>query len=153
MVDSELRNIISRYPKDQRENLIPILQDLQDEYGYLPESAISDLADHLSIPVVKIYSVATYYNQFHFEPLGKYHLQVCDGIACHLEGGNRLIKEIERILEIGDGDITKDQVFSLELVPCLGACHLAPVISINGELYGELNTRKLTELLDKIRNS
>ena len=153
MADSELRNIISSYPKDQRENLIPILQDLQDEYGYLPESAIYDLADHLSIPVVKIYSVATYYNQFHFEPLGKYHLQVCAVTACHLEGGNRLIKEIQRILEIEDGDITKDHMFSLELVPCLGACHLAPVININGELYGELNTRKLTELLDKIRNS
>ena len=153
MTGSEFQNIISQYPKNQRENLIPILQDLQDEYGYIPESDLADLADHLSIPVVKIYSVATYYNQFHFEPHGKFHLQVCVGTACHLEGESKLLKEIHRILEIEDGEMTKDHVFSLEHVPCLGACHLAPVININGEFFGELTTRKLAELLDKMRNS
>ncbi|MEA1876909.1 MAG: NAD(P)H-dependent oxidoreductase subunit E [Bacteroidota bacterium] len=149
----DLDQLILKYSREQRGNLIPMLQEIQEELGYLPEDVVPKLAKHLGLPEVKIYSVATFYNQFHFEPTGKFHLQVCSGTGCHLDGSSRILREIERILEIGEGEMTKDQMFSLELVPCLGACHLAPVISINGELQGQLSSRKLAELLDNLRNS
>lgn len=148
----DLDQLIIKYSLQQRGNLIPMLQEIQDELGYLPEDVVPKLAKHLGLPEVKIYSVATFYNQFHFDPRGKFHLQVCAGTACHLDGSARMLREIERLLEIGEGEMTKDLMFSLELVPCLGACHLAPVININGELHGQLSSRKLAELLDNLRN-
>lgn len=153
MTNIDLPDFISKYPRNQRDNLIPILQDIQDRYGYLPGEALSALADYLGLPVVKIYSVATYYNQFCFEKRGRFHLQVCGGMGCHLDGSSRVLRELKKILEIEDGGMTRDQLFSLEVVPCLGACHLAPVISINGRLYGQLSSRDLSKLLDKLRSS
>ncbi|MBT3749779.1 MAG: NAD(P)H-dependent oxidoreductase subunit E [Bacteroidetes bacterium] len=150
-MDSGIEKIVNRYPRKIRENLIPVLQDIQSEFGYLPEEAIPHLSEHLELPAVKIYSVATYYNMFHFESRGKYHLQVCAGTGCHLEGSDGILREISRILDIGDGEMTIDRTFSLELVPCLGACHLSPVLGVNGVLHGQLTNRKLAELLDHLR--
>lgn len=147
----EIEKILSRYPKRQREFLIPVLQDIQDQAGYLPADILPQIALHVGLPLVKIYSVATYYNQFQFSRRGRFHLQVCEGSACLLEGGRRLGEEISRLLEIRDGEVTHDQMFSLEMVPCLGACHLAPVMSVNGKYYGKMSRKELIKLLDRLR--
>ncbi len=146
-----VREIISKYPHSQRDKLIPILQDIQDALGYLPAESLALVANHLRIPEVKVYSVATFYNQFHFEPRGKYHIHICGGQGCHLEGGEQLQNELEKLLEIGEGEVSKDSLFSFDQVPCLGACHLAPALTVNGHLYGEMNSKMLNELLDGLR--
>lgn len=151
-MDSQLDGLITSYSKGQRDKLIPLLQDIQDAIGYLPEEAIPKLARHLQIPEVKIYSVATFYNQFHFEPRGRFHLQVCNGTGCYLDGSARIMRELNRLLGIDAGQTTQDRLFSLEAVPCLGACQMAPVLSVNGEFHGQLTSRKLLELLDQLRN-
>ncbi len=150
-MNSRLTEIISKYTHSQRDKLIPMLQDVQKEFGYLTEEALNLIADHLGLPQVKVYSVATYYNQFYFDKRGHYHIQVCDGQGCHIENSGRLLAELNKQLEIKPGEVTKDQLFSLEQIPCLGACHLAPAIAVNGELHGQLSGRKLTKLIDHLR--
>lgn len=147
-----IEQILLKYPRNQRDFLIPLLQDVQEQEGYLPADTLPQIASHVGLPLVKIYSVATYYNQFQFEKLGRYHLQVCEGLTCHLNDGWSLAEELYRMLDIRDGEMTQDQLFSLELVPCLGACHLAPVLAVNGVLHGRLTARKLQALLDAYKD-
>lgn len=149
----KFKEIISGYPKKQRDFLIPMLQDIQKAYGFLPGEALAEMANHLELPLVKIYSVATYYNQFQFDSRGKWHIQVCDGSGCHLEGNRRVLAHLSRLLDIQEGEMTSDQMFSLELVPCLGACHLAPLMRVNGKLYGKTDVRDLGIFIDQLRLS
>jgi len=147
----EFVDLLKKYPQGRRENLIPILQDIQDVNGFIPETAIPAIAVYLDIPAVKIYSVATFYNEFRFDPGGRYHFQVCQGIGCQVDGSERLRMEIGRLLEIGPGEISSDGWFSLEWVPCLGVCQEAPVLSVNGEFYAKMTPAKVKDLIDKLR--
>jgi NADH-quinone oxidoreductase E subunit len=151
-MDVEFAILLKKYPAGRRENLIPILQDIQDQQGFIPETAVSAIAEYLEIPAVKIYSVATFYNEFRFNTGGRYHFQVCQGIGCQVDGSERIRAELGRLLEIKPGEMTSDGWFSLEWVPCLGVCQEAPVLSINGELYGKITPSGLKELVDKLRN-
>jgi NADH-quinone oxidoreductase E subunit len=144
--------ILKKYPAGRRENLIPILQEIQDLHGFIPEPAVSSIAEYLDIPGVKIYSVATFYNEFRFNPGGKYHFQVCQGIGCQVDGSERIRDELGRLLEIGPGEISADGWFSLEWVPCLGVCQEAPVLSVNGEFYARMTPAGVKEMVDKFRN-
>lgn len=148
----EFVDLLKKYPAGRRDNLIPILQEIQDSQGYIPEQAVSAIAAHLDIPAVKIYSVATFYNEFRFNAGGKYHFQVCQGLGCQVDGSERIRVELSRLLGIGPGEISSDGWVSLEWVPCLGVCQEAPVLSVNGEMYARMTPVGLKELVDKLRN-
>lgn len=139
--------ILSKYSDTNRDNLIPILQDFQNADGYITEDAIKKVSDHLNLPVSKVYGLATFYNQFRFIPAGKYHIQVCHGTSCHLKGGENLLKEIQKLLQIGDGETTRDGLFSLEVLSCIGACGQSPVILVNGENFPGVDKKKLAEII------
>ncbi len=152
MNDSSLDTILSKHPDAKRDALIPILQEVQDTVGYLSEESVTRIGKHLKLPVSKIYGVATFYNQFRFQPLGKYHIQICRGTACHVRGSSKILETICRELNISSGQTTRDGQFSLEVVACIGACGLAPVISINGEFYASLTPEKVKDILQSYRN-
>jgi NADH-quinone oxidoreductase subunit E len=151
-MESEFNPVLKHYPAGRRENLIPILQEIQDSRGYIPENAVSAVAEYLEMPAVKIYSVATFYNEFRFDPGGRYHIQVCQGIGCQVDGSERIRREISRMLGIKPGETTDDGMFSLEWVPCLGVCQEAPVVSVNGQMYPSVTARKVKELIDQLKN-
>ena len=143
----ELKNILKEYPNTGRDSLIPILQQIQDEQGFLSEDAIVEVGDYLDLPASKIYGVATFYNQFRFEPMGKYHIQVCRGTACHVLGSATVLAELEKALKVKAGQTTRDGLFSIEVVACIGACGLAPVICINGEFFAKVTSSKIQEIV------
>jgi NADH-quinone oxidoreductase E subunit len=142
--------LLEKYSHANRESLIPILQEIQDEVGYLSEDAIVLVGNHLDIPTSKIFGLATFYNQFRFQPKGKYHIQMCHGTSCHVMGATTVIEIVEKTLKLKVGQTSRNGNFSLEIVPCMGACALSPVISINGKFYGRLTMVKLKEVLDEI---
>lgn len=151
-MEANIQNILGRYPEGSVDNLIPILQDIQDVDGFLSEDSVVYVGNHLNMPVSKIYGVATFYNQFRFAPLGKYHIQVCCGTACHVLGAATVLEEIEKNVGAKSGQTTRDGLFSLEVVACIGACGLAPVISINGNFHAKVTSESLKEILDNYRN-
>ncbi len=142
--------VITKHPKE-RSSLIPILQDLQEQHGYLSRDGIYEVADYLGLPESKIYGVATFYNQFTLIPPGKYRIQVCRGTACHVKGSLNLLEQLQLELDLQPGQTARDGIFSLETVACLGACSIAPVITVNGEFHGRLDKDKLRKVVDGIR--
>ena len=148
----ELKEILHSYPEQNRSNLIPILQEIQESYGYLPQDAMVEVAHYLRLPASKIYGVATFYKQFRFEPKGKYHIQVCRGTACHVLGSVTVLEELQKELKIKAGQTTRDGLFSIEVVACIGACGLAPVININGDFHAKLTKDSVREIIDSIRS-
>ncbi len=143
-----LDDIIKRYMNLQRDSLLPLLQEIQNELGYLSEESINRIGEITGLPTSKIYGVATFYDQFRFEPKGKFHIQVCHGTACHVNSSMNIIREIERVLKINAGQTTRDGMFSFEIVDCMGACAISPVISINGNYYPVVDPKKIKELID-----
>ncbi len=143
----EIQTILSNFPKNQRDLLIPILHEIQDELGYLTEEAIVKISHHLNLPTSKVYSVATFYDNFRFEVKGKHHIRVCKGSACHVYGATTLIQEIERLLKIKHGQTTRDKMFSLEIVSCIGACAMSPVIFVNETAYSKVSIEKIKEII------
>ena len=150
--DVQLEHILQNYPNAHRDKLIPILQEVQELNGYLSREAVVQIGKHLKLPTSKIYGVATFYNQFRFQPIGKYHVLVCRGTACHVKGSSALLKSLVQALKIEPGQTTRDGLFSLEVVACIGACGLAPVISINGEFHGNLDTDDIPKILKEYRD-
>ncbi len=148
----EIDNILDEHPTANREDLIPILQEVQENQGFLSEKAIVKVGKHLELPTSKIYGVATFYNQFRFEPKGKYHIQVCRGTACHVLGSSTVLDQIEKHVKIKADQTTKDGLFSIEVVACIGACGLAPVISINGEFYAKVTGESIKEIVENYKN-
>lgn len=142
--------ILEMYSHSGRDSLIPILQEIQEQVGCLNEDAVVMVGKHLNIPTSKIYGLATFYNQFRFEKKGKYHIQSCNGTSCRMNGSKWIIDYIEKNLKIKNGQTTRNGLFSLEVLTCMGACHLGPVISINGEYYTELTPAKLKSILDEL---
>ncbi|MCX7987241.1 MAG: NAD(P)H-dependent oxidoreductase subunit E [Bacteroidales bacterium] len=151
MSEDKLESLLQVYPSGRQEYLIPALQDMQQQWGYIPEWAIKRLAAHLQIPASTIYGVATFYNQFRFVPKGKYHFQLCYGTACYLFGASTLLQELESMLGIKDGEISDDGIFSLEVGGCLGGCAQAPVVAVNGEFYGNLSLSQLQKMVENIK--
>lgn len=150
---SKVKEILEKNKNKKREALISLLQEIQEAEGYISSQAVIELSRHLNVPASKIYGAATFYNQFRFEPLGKYHIMVCRGTACHVKGSASALKTAEDILNIKAGKTTKDGLFSLETVACMGACGLAPVISINGEFYAQVTAEKFRKIIEDIKAS
>ena len=134
----------------KRNSLIPILQEIQESEGFLSQEAVSEVGSRLGIPTSKIYGVATFYNQFTFSPRGYYHVVLCNGSSCHLSGAEELVKEIGKLLEIKDGETTRDGLFSLEVQSCIGACGQAPVVSVNGEYYTNVTIKKIRDIEQEV---
>lgn len=149
----KIKKILERYPFVERENLIPILQDIQNEHGYLTEEAVKQVGDYLELPASKIYSVATFYSNFRFQPKGKFHLKICRGTSCQIKGAAKLEHKIYKQLNINDGETTDDGIFSLEVVACIGACWLGPVVSVNHRYYTEVSEDKLEEIIENYKES
>lgn len=150
-VTPDIQDILDRYSNAGRDALIPLLQDVQEAQGYLSREAIAQIGTHLKLPASKIYGVATFYNQFRFQPLGRFHIQVCRGTACHVKGSLGVLDAIRQELNVEPGKTTRDGLFSLEVVACIGACGLAPVITINGEFYANLTPQKVRRILEELR--
>ena len=149
---SKVEEILEQFPQAGRDSLIPILQAVQDSMGFLSEESVVQVSKHLKMPASKIFGVATFYNQFRFTQPGKYHVMVCRGTACHVLGSATVLDEIEKNLKVKPGQTTKDKLFSLEVVACIGACGLAPVISINGEFHAKVTTDKIKSIFETYRN-
>src|SRR3989339_705270 len=132
--------------------LISVLEDIQDEYNYLPEEALREVAFKMRVPLRDVYGVSTFYNAFRLKPCGKHIINVCQGTACHVRGGKRVLDKIETLLDIKAGENTKDMQFTLETVNCLGACALGPVMVIDGKYYGNMNQAKAESVLKQYRN-
>ncbi|HSK11324.1 MAG TPA: NADH-quinone oxidoreductase subunit NuoE [Vicinamibacterales bacterium] len=148
---TEIDTIVSKYPEGRRDSLIPLLQDVQESQGYLSPDAVVRIGAHLRLPASKVYGVATFYNQFRFQPLGRYHIQVCRGTACHVKGSLSALSAIQRTLNIKPGQTTRDGHFSLEVVACLGACGLAPVMAVNGEFHAGATAERVTKVLRTLK--
>ncbi len=134
--------------------LIPILQQVQHEYRYLPEEVLTFIATSLDMPVAEVYGVATFYAHFTLEAKGKYVIKICNGTACHVKGSMNLHDEIKKQLNLdANTNTTPDMLFTVETVSCLGACGLAPVMVINEDVYGQVTQNKLVEILDKYRKA
>lgn len=147
----KIDQILQEFEGAKVDSLIPILQNIQDTDGFLSENAIVKVGKTLNIATSKIYGVATFYNQFRFQPNGKYHILVCRGTACHVLGSSTVLKELEKILKIKAGQTTRDKLFSIEVVACIGACGLAPVININGEFFAKVTVDSLKEIIENFR--
>lgn len=137
--------------KDVKGSLIAVLQKTQDIYGYLPADIIRYIAAKIGEKPAKIIGVATFYTQFRFEPVGKYLIMLCKGTACHVNGSDRIESTIKEELGIGDGETTKDGMFTLKNVACLGCCSLSPVMMVNDETFGSLTPDKTKKILKQLR--
>jgi NADH-quinone oxidoreductase subunit E len=142
---------IRRYPPS-RDHLIPMLQAVQEEEGYISRESIGEISEYMDLPESKIFGVATFYNQFRLNPPGKYQVAICRGTACHVKGSFNLLETLQRELGIEAGATTRDGLFSLETVACIGACSIAPVMTINGEFYGRLDKKKVEKIVQELRS-
>lgn len=133
----------------KREELIPILQKVQEEMGYLPEESLPEIAHFLGLSSSEIYGVASFYSQFRFERQGEHSIRVCQGTACHVRGGRRIMETVARELGIQPGGTTEDYKFSLERVACFGSCALAPVMVVDDTVHGRMNTVKARQVLGR----
>ncbi len=141
----QLDEILSRYD-GSRSDLIPILQEVQSSFGYLPEEVMARIAKFFCLPASIVYGVSTFYAQFKFVPMGKTIVKVCRGTACHVRGVTQVLREIENRLGIKSEETTEDLEYSLETVACIGACALAPAIVINKDVHGKMTTKKVREI-------
>ncbi len=147
----EVKEILEKYKKD-KSNLIQILNEIQEKYGYIPKQAQIEVSEYLSIPMAEIYGVITFYSRFTLEPKGKYNISVCLGTACFVKGSQALLDRLKERLKIEEGQTTADGKFSIDATRCVGACGLAPVFTVNDEVYGKATVKKLDEVLDKYMN-
>ncbi|MDD4874758.1 MAG: NADH-quinone oxidoreductase subunit NuoE [Dehalococcoidales bacterium] len=139
--------ILSKFSRE-KSDLIPILQEFQQELGYLPEEIMRQVAYYLYLSPSTVYSIATFYSQFKFVPSGKKVVRACRGTACHVRGGAGVLREIEKRLCIKPGETTEDREYTLETVACIGACALAPTITVAKETYGQMTPKKVKEVFD-----
>lgn len=147
-----LKKLPARF-EPKRNLLIPMLQFVQEEVGYLPEQAMKGIAQYVGIPESEVYGVATFYAQFRFAPVGKNTIVVCRGTACHVRGSARILRELERQLGIKPFETTPDMLFTLETIACVGSCALAPVMVVNGKVQARQTSAFVKKLIDRIRHS
>ncbi len=146
-----IQAVLARYPDATEDQLITLLQEVQDACGYLSRDAILSIGRHIDLPASKVYGVATFYNQFRFSPLGRVHIQICRGTACHVKGSQHVLDAVKKELGVPAGTATPDGVFSYEVLACIGACGLAPAIMVNGELRAKLTPEAVPALLKEYR--
>ena len=144
----KLEEVLSVY-LGQKGILIPVLQEAQEIYGYLPREVLEKISQKLKILPAEVYGIATFYSQFRLAPMGRHIIQICLGTACHVRGGAKILEELEEQLNVKDGQTTPDGRFSLEAVACIGACGLAPAITIDGNVYGSLTSERIPEILER----
>lgn len=147
--DEFLEEICKKY-KPIKDNLIQILNEVQEHYGYIPIQAQKELSEFLNMPMAEIYGVITFYSRFTLKPKGKYNIAVCLGTACYVKGSQKIIDRLKERLKIEVGETTEDGKFSIEETRCVGACGLAPVFTVNGEVYGKATVQKLDQVLDEL---
>lgn len=143
-----LDNILTNY-KGNNFDLIPILQDVQHKFGYLPEPEMRQVAKFVGLPESRVYAVATFYEQFRFTPRGKNQITVCRGTACHVRGAKKILEEYEVHLKIKEGETTRDLEYTLGTAACIGCCALAPCVMVNDEVEAKLTQRKVAQFFDK----
>ncbi len=146
----DIRAELEDYPRERR-SLIPILQKVQNEHGYLPRDFMEEIGSYLNVPPSKVYSVATFYAQFRFEPLGEHLIKICHGTACHVKGADNVTDTVESELGASMGETTDDGQFTVERVACLGCCSLAPAMMIDDTVYGNLTRDKIRDVLEDFR--
>ena len=131
-------------------DLIPLLQEIQEAYGYVPPEVLQEVSRRTGIPTSRMYGVITFYSQFHLEPRGRHTVCACRGTACHVRGGQRVIEAAESYLGIADGETRDDLMFTLETVACLGACALSPVVVVDGTYSGKVTPERVEQMLQAI---
>ena len=145
-MEESLRAILSSH-ESRKAELIPILQEVQAEYGYLPRETLLEVAKFTRVPEGRVYGVASFYGQFRFAPVGRNIIMVCRGTACHVRGAPKVLQEMENQLDITVGETTPDREFTLETVACIGACCLAPVVKVGAEVHGKLQGKEVAKML------
>lgn len=148
-IKDEMQEIMNKYTVE-KDNLIPILNEVQEKYGYIPKVAQLEISNYLKIPMAEIYGVVTFYSRFTLEPKGKYNISVCLGTACYVKGSQKILDRLKDRLKIEEGKTTEDGKFSIDTTRCVGACGIAPVFTVNDEVYGRATVKKLDEVLDKL---
>lgn len=150
-IKEEVKEIVKEY-KIEKDNLIPVLNDVQVKYGYIPKVAQVEISEYLGIPLAEIYGVITFYSRFTLEPKGKYNISVCLGTACFVKGSQSILDRLKDRLKIEEGKTTGDGKFSIDTTRCVGACGIAPVFTVNDEVYGHATVKKLDEVLNELEN-
>jgi NADH-quinone oxidoreductase E subunit len=148
---ASVETILKKYKSGRREDLIPILQEIQEETGLLSEDALVKIGNLLGLSTSKIYGLATFYDNFRFIPVGKVHVKICNGTTCYMNGSQTVIKKIKEVYGIDPGQTTRDGKFSYELVSCMGGCNNGPVIIINGQYHTRVEASKLPDIINKLR--
>jgi len=149
-MEQQIANIVSKYQAD-RGSIIAILQDVQEEFSYLPRPALIEVSKALAVPLSRVLSLATFYKAFSLKPKGRHPVHVCLGTACHVRGAQLVIEKFERELGLKSGETSADQSFSLDAVRCVGCCGLAPVVTVGDEVHGKITPAKVTGLIKKYR--
>lgn len=144
-VKEKLDEILSHY-SGKKDELIPVLQEAQEQFRYLPTEVMQEIAKFLRLPESTVFGVSTFYAQFKLVPSGRRIVRVCRGTACHVRGGARILREVEKRLGIKPGETTEDWEYTLETVACIGACALSPTMTVDKETYGQMTTKKVTEI-------
>ena len=147
---SKVKAIVDPW-RGQKGGLIPILQQAQHEFGYLPSDVMEAISEEMLLPLAEIYGVATFYAQFHLQPRGRHIVRVCRGTACHVRGSLKILEAFKEMLHVGENETTEDLRFTLEPVACLGACGLAPVITIGDQTFGRLVPEALPAIIEKFQ--
>lgn len=150
-MDERLRTVLCSFAGSQEE-LIPILQKVQETFGYIPKEYMVDIARFIRVPESKVFGTATFYAQFRFTPTGETRVMVCRGTACHVKGAPQVLSEIERRLGVKEGETTSDMKYSLDTVACIGCCSLAPCIMVNKKVEANMTPKKIGELFKKDGN-
>ncbi len=148
MENGKVQEIIEKWDKNT-EHTIEIMLDVQSEFNYLPKEALSQISTELMLPLSKLYHIATFFKAFSLKPRGRHSIRVCLGTACHVRGGTKILEKIERDINIKNGETTEDLNFSLDAVNCLGCCGLAPVVTIDDDIYGKVTLTKIPGILKK----
>jgi len=145
----QLDNMIEEQFNHDKEDLIMMLQAIQKMYNHLPQASLAYLSEKMGVPLSKIYGVGTFYSSFSLEPRGRNIISVCLGTACHVRGGEKVRERIREVLDIGDGDTTRDRRFTLEPVRCIGCCSLGPVVRINEDIHSRMSQDEVEEVLER----
>ena len=145
-MEDQLQALLDRY-KGRKTAIIGLLQDMAKQFGYLPEDALERVSAEMDIPLSRLYSLATFYSSFRLKPMGRHRVCVCVGTACHVKGASKIVEAVERDLGVKVGDTTPDGEFTLETVACLGACALAPLVVLDEDYHGKMDSRKAGRLL------
>jgi NADH:ubiquinone oxidoreductase subunit E len=146
-----LKKILTSRETIESSDLVPLLQDIQTAYGYLPRTVLLEMSRRTGLPASQIYGVATFYEQFYLEPHGKHTIRCCRGTACHVRGAQEMIQTVNRELGISEGQTTEDMRFTFETVACLGTCFLAPVIMVNEDYYGNVKANMIKGIIERYK--